>query len=129
MPTGAQGGAYLPKQPQSEPAYVVEVVPGDRLVQPGVSGNAVYWLTKATAAAIALAPATASQVQVGTTVIFIAGSAVAHVVTAQSGGIFDGTTGAKTKWTSAAFIGSSITLMAAPNGGWAVLAMNLGTVA
>jgi len=68
-------------------------------------------------------------VPVGTEVIVMAGSAFAHVVTAQSGGIFDGTTGAKTKWTSAAFIGSSITLIAAPNGGWATLAQQLGTVA
>ena len=126
MPTGQMGGAYLPKMPQAEPPLVVSIVPGDAFVQPLTLGG-VYWLTKATAAAITLAPATT--VPVGFTITFMAGSAAAHVVTAQSGGIFDGTTGAKTKWTAAAFIGSNITLMAAPNGGWAVYSLNLGTVA
>ena len=126
MPMGSQGGAYLTKQPQPEAPYVVIPTPADAFVQP-LFGSGVFYLTKATAAAITLAPA--SSVPVGTIVIVMAGTAAAHVVTAQSGGIFDGTTGAKTKWTAAAFIGSSITLMAAPNGGWATLAQQLGTVA
>lgn len=127
MPMGSMGGAFLPRTPEPTQPYVVTVVPGDALIQPAVTGAGIYYLTKATAAAITLAPA--SSVPVGTEVIFMAGTAAAHVVTAQSGGIFDGTTGAKTKWTSAAFIGSSIQLMAAPNGGWATLAQQLGTVA
>jgi len=125
MPFGQQGGAYLTKQPQPEAPYAVQTI-ADAFVQP-IFGSGVFWIVKATAAAVTLAPA--SSVPVGTIVIFMAGNAVAHVVTAQSGGIFDGTTGAKTKWTAAAFIGSSITLMAAPNGGWATLAQQLGTVA
>lgn len=126
MPTGQMGGAFLPKQPQPEPPLPETIVTGDAFIQPSVSGG-LFWLTKATAAAITLAPA--SSCPLGTVVVFMAGTAVAHVVTAQSGGIFDGTTGAKTKWTSAAFIGSSITLISTPNGGWSTLAQQLGTVA
>lgn len=121
------GGAFQPKLRQPAPPEPVLVLAGDALVDPDVLQPGVYWLTKATAAAITLVAA--STVPLGTVVTFMAGTAVAHVVTAQSGGIFDGTTGAKTKWTSAAFIGSSITLIAAPNGGWATLAQQLGTVA
>jgi hypothetical protein len=126
MAFGQQGGAYLAKQPQPEAPYPVFSIV-DTFVQPALTGTGVYWVTKATAAAVTLAPA--SSVAVGTIVIFQAGTAAAHVITAQSGGIFDGTTGSKTKWTSAAFIGSSITLMSAPNGGWSVLAQQAGTVA
>jgi hypothetical protein len=122
-----QGGAYNPKMKQPPPPGLVIVLPGDALVDPDVLGVATYWLTKATAAAITLVAA--STVPSGTQITFMAGTAVAHVVTAQSGGIFDGTTAAKTKWTSAAFIGSSITLQAMPNGGWGVMAQQLGTVA
>lgn len=125
MPT--QGGSYLPKVKQPAPPSPVIILPGDALLDPDVIGVGVYWLTKATAAAVTLVAA--STVPLGTVIRIVAGTAVAHVVTAQSGGIFDGTTGAKTKWTSAAFIGSSITLISAPNGGWATLAQQLGTVA
>lgn len=124
MPTGQQGGAFLPKQPLAEQPLPVTTI-SDAFVQPAF-GSGVFWIVKATAAAVTLAPA--SSVPIGTTVIFQAGTAVAHVITAQSGGMFDGTTGAKTKFTTAAFIGSSITLMAAPNGGWSVLAQQAGTV-
>jgi hypothetical protein len=126
MPFGQQGGAYLTKQPQPEAPYPIITI-SDAFVQPALTGTAVFWIVKATAAAVTLAPA--SSVPVGTIVVFMAGNAVAHVVTAQSGGIWDGVTGSKTKWTAAAFIGSSITLMSAPNGGWATLAQQLGTVA
>lgn len=124
MPT--EGGAFQPHLSQPSPPYLVKTI-GDALINPNALGAGVFYIVKATAAAVTLVAA--STVPVGTEVIFVAGTAVAHVVTAQSGGIFDGTTGAKTKWTSAAFIGSSITLIAAPNGGWAVLAQQLGTVA
>lgn len=125
MPTA--GGSFLPTQNQPQPPLPVFVIPGDAYVNPKLTGTGVFWLTKATAAAITLAPA--NTVPIGTQITLMAGTAAAHVVTAQSGGIFDGTTGAKTKWTSAAFIGSSITLVSAPNGGWATMAQQLGTVA
>jgi hypothetical protein len=120
------GGAFLPKVAQADPPLPVTTI-ADSFIQPALTGGGVYWIVKATAAAVTLAPA--SSVPIGFTITFMAGNAVAHVVTAQSGGIFDGTTGAKTKWTAAAFIGSNVTLMAAPNGGWAVYSLNLGVVA
>ena len=120
MPTGQQGGAFLPKTAYSSP-YVVTTITGDALIPP-VSG--VYFLTKATAAAITVPLPKAGDV--GTELIFVAGTAVAHVV---NGSIDDGVTGgAKTKWTSAAFVGSSITLCAMPNLRWSVIAQNLGSV-
>lgn len=125
MPT--VGGSFLPTQFQPQPPLPVFTIPGDAFIQPKLTGTGVFWLTKGSAAAITLAPATT--VPIGTQITLMAGTAFAHVVTAQSGGIFDGTTGAKTKWTSAAFIGSSLTLVAAPNGGWATMAQQLGTVA
>lgn len=125
MPTA--GGSFVPTLAQPAPPDPVFTVPGDAFVSPKLTGTGTYWITKGSAAAVTLAPA--SSVPIGTVITLMAGSAFAHVVTAQSGGIFDGTTGAKTKWTSAAFIGSSITLMAAPNGGWATKAQQLGTVA
>lgn len=124
MPT--EGGAFQPKLAQPDPPTPIQVIQ-DALVDPDLVAARLFWINKATAAAVTLVAA--STVPAGTVVRFVAGTAVAHVVTAQSGGIFDGTTGAKTKWTSAAFIGSSITLFAAPNGGWGVLAQQLGTVA
>jgi hypothetical protein len=121
------GGAFLPKLRQPSPPTLVTVLTGDALVDPDLTGDGVYYMTKATAAAVTLVAG--STVPLGTIVTFMAGTAVAHVVTAQSGGIFDGTTGAKTKWTSAAFIGSAITLVSLPNGGWGTRAQQLGTVA
>lgn len=82
--------------------------------------------TKGSAAAITLAAPTAAQA--GTTIVLIAQSAFAHVVTA-TGLIDDGVTGgSKNTWTSAAFVGSSLTLQAI-NLKWSVLSKNLGTIA
>jgi hypothetical protein len=125
MPTS--GGAFQPVLAQPAPPLPVFTIPGDGFINPKLTGAGVYWATKGSAAAITLAAA--STVPVGTVITLMAGTAFAHVFTAQSGGIFDGTTGAKTKWTSAAFIGSSITLISAPNGGWATMDQQLGTVA
>lgn len=120
MPQGQQGGAFLPKQPQAN-LYPVTTIAGDALV-PVVPG--IYWLTKGSAAAVTLAPPTSGDV--GTELVFIAGTAFAHVVTCTAK-IDNGVTGgAKDKWTSAAFVGSSVTLCAMPNLKWSVIAMNLG---
>ena len=81
-------------------------------------------LTKGSAAAMTLAAPTAAQA--GTVITIVAGSDFAHVVTA-TGLIDDGVTGgSKNKWTSAAFIGSAITLLAY-NLKWVVVSKNLGT--
>lgn len=83
-------------------------------------------LTKGSAAAITLAAPTAAQA--GTTIAIVAQSAFAHVVTA-TGLIDDGVTGgSKNTWTSAAFVGSSLTLQAIALK-WSVLSKNLGTIA
>ena len=83
-------------------------------------------LTKGSAAAMTLAAPTAAQA--GTVINIVAGSDYAHVVTA-TGLIDDGVTGgSKNKWTAAAFIGSSITLMAY-NLKWVVISKNLGATA
>lgn len=85
------------------------------------------WLTKGSAAAMTLAAPIAAQV--GTEITIVAGSAFAHVVTA-TGLINDGVTGgAKNTWTSAAFVGSSLTLIAMPDLKWSVLSKNLGAIA
>lgn len=90
-----------------------------------VSGLKV--LSKTSAAAMTLAAPVAG-VDDGTQLIITAGTAFAHVVTA-TGLIHDGVTGgAKNTWTSAAFVGSSIHLVAY-NALWHVVAKNLGTIA
>lgn len=83
-----------------------------------------HYLTKAGVAVMTLLAPTED----GLEVTVVAGTANAHTLT-PTGGINDGTTGgAKTAWTSAAFVGSSITLISA-GGLWHIKAKNLGTVA
>lgn len=123
MPMGSQGGALLPKQPQSFP-YVIVTMTGDGVL---TVGPWTYWLTKGSAAAITLPVPTASQI--GMELIVIAGSAFAHVVTG-TGLLDNGTTGGPhNTWTSAAFIGSSVTLEVMPNLRYTVTGQTLGTVA
>jgi hypothetical protein len=89
--------------------------------------SGVVWLTKGSAAAMTLAAPTAAQV--GTEITIVAGSAFAHVVTA-TGLINNGTTGGPhNTFTTAAFKGSSITLIATPDLLWSTQAQVLGTVA
>jgi hypothetical protein len=84
-------------------------------------------ISKTSAAAMTLAAPTAGSDD-GTQVVITAGTAYAHVVTA-TGLIHDGVTGgAKSAWTSAAFVGSSIHLIAY-NAKWHVVSYNLGTIA
>lgn len=84
-------------------------------------------LTKGSAAAITIAaPGTA---MIGKKITIVAGSDFAHVVTFTGSTLKDGTTGAKITWTSAAFIGSAITIMAVSATQWVVVNKNLGTVA
>lgn len=83
-------------------------------------------LSKTSAGAFTLAAPTAAEE--GQQLILTAGTAFAHVVTA-TGLIHDGVTGgAKNTWTSAAFVGSSLHLVAY-NLLWHVVAKNLGTIA
>jgi hypothetical protein len=144
MPTGASiGGAFDPNADYTFTGTITggtftgpSIVGGSsssKENQVTISGDgaitiarSTVLLTKGSAAAITLAAPTAAQA--GTTIVIVAQSAFAHVVTA-TGLIDDGTTGgSKNTWTSAAFVGSAITLQAI-NLKWTVVSKNLGTVA
>lgn len=87
--------------------------------------NGVKVLTKASAGAYTLAAPTAAEA--GSVIQVINGTAAAHTITA-TGLIDDGVTGgSKTTVTFAAFIGSSITLLAY-NLKWTVLSINAAPV-
>lgn len=111
---GSPGGpAFIPYKP------VEYVADGAIAVDAGVAV-----LTKGSAGAYTLA----APGENGQELEIMAGTAFAHVVTA-TGLINDGVTGgAKNTYTTAAFVGSSITLRAW-NGKWTVMAKNLGTTA
>lgn len=102
---------------------VVTLVPGDAVLAP-VTGIIV--LTKGSAAAVSLAAPTLAQL--GTRLTIYAGSAFAHVLTATAL-IDDGVTGgSKTTATFAAFVGASLTLIAAQAGKWGVESKNVVTI-
>jgi hypothetical protein len=86
--------------------------------------DTIFTITKATALASSTF-ANPSASQNGLRVIFSAGTNAAHVVTTVT--VYDGTTGAHTTLTSAAFIGTSLTLRAF-NGAWLVEANNGWTI-
>lgn len=106
------------------PTKQVETVyASDGAIDPTI-GSAV--LTKTSAGAYTLAAPTAAQE--GQYLELTAGTAFAHVVTA-TGLLQDGVTGgAKNAWTSAAFVGSSLSLRAYALK-WQVLSKNLGAIA
>lgn len=116
----AQAALRAGTNPNKIPATVYTA---DGAVDPAI-GFAI--LSKSSAIAATLAAPTAAQE--GQELVLSAGTAFAHVVTA-TGLIQDGVTGgAKNTWTSAAFVGSSLTLRAY-NLKWHVISKNLGTVA
>lgn len=88
--------------------------------------SGLKFLTKGSAGAytLALPPADLD----GQELIIVSKTAFAHVVTTPAAGIANGTTGAKTTLTFAAFVGASVTLVAS-NGQWAVLGVSNVTVA
>ena len=98
-------------------------IPGDGAL--AIDRDATFVLTKGSAAAITLADPGAANL--GRRIVIIAGSDFAHVVTTTAA-IANGTA-AKNTWTSAAFIGSSITLRAVSATLWAVVNHELGTFA
>lgn len=102
---------------------VVTTITGDGAI---TIATGIVVMTKGSAAAITLgAPSTA---QIGTRITIYAGSAFAHVVTA-TGLIDDGVTGgSKTTATFAAFVGASLTLVAAQGGKWGVESKNVVTI-
>lgn len=84
-------------------------------------------ITKGSAAAMTLA-APVAVTDDGMVIVLTAGSAFAHVITATSGVIVDGTTGAKVTITMAAFLGASVTLRAW-NAKWHLIGKTVATVA
>lgn len=89
--------------------------------------GATISITKGSAAAISVAAPGAAMI--GKRLTFIAGSDFAHVVTFTGTTLGDGTTGLNTTWTSAAFMGSSLTVVGVSATRWAVVSFNIGTIA
>jgi hypothetical protein len=105
----------------AEPVNADLLSVGENGVIPVPTRNTTYLLTKGSAlASTTFANPTAGQN--GLEVTFIGATDFAHVVTLVSG--FDGTTGTSTTFTSAAFKGSSVTLVAY-NAQWLVKSNNL----
>jgi hypothetical protein len=123
MPMGSQGGAYLGPhvgEPQLEPTTFLSA---SQTLNP--IGTQTYILTGASAITITLLsplPPT------GTVLTFICGTAAAHVVTTGASQILaDGVSGSPhTKWTGAAYYGSSCTLQMANPPGYYMLIGNIG---
>lgn len=99
----------------------VTIIPGDGAIP--VTRDGIYLLTKGSAAAITLAVPGAANI--GRRITVTGGSDFAHVVTAASTSVHDGTTGGHGTLTSAAFQGSSLTLVAVTAAKWNVVANNL----
>lgn len=99
-------------------------IPGDATLP--TDRDAVFLLTKGSAAAITLT-ATPGASLIGRRITIIAGSNQAHQLTCTAA-IGNGTA-AKTTWTSAAFIGSSLTLRCVSATMWATEANVLGSFA
>jgi hypothetical protein len=102
----------------------VVTIPGDATID--VAKDASYYLTKGSAAAIALPLPGAGNI--GRVVQFTGGSDFAHVVTAASTGVHDGTTGGHGTLTSPAFQGGTLTLRAVTAAKWNVISNNLWVI-
>lgn len=104
------------------PSRALATISGDGAI---TIQNSIVTLTKGSAAAITLA---APSSQDGTRITVMSNSDFAHVITVPSAIILDGTTGANTTATFAAFKGASITLVAS-GVTWLVESSNLVTCA
>lgn len=89
-----------------------------------VSGNT--YLTKGSAAAVTIAAPGAAGI--GVVLTIHGGSDFAHVVTFTGATLHDGTSGGHSLWTSAAFQGSSLTVIGVTAVKWSVVANNLGVI-
>jgi hypothetical protein len=115
----------LPHSARFAPSPEITTIPGDGALSVDVDG--VYLLTKGSAAAITVAAPGAKNI--GRRITILTGSDFAHVVTFTGGTLRDGTTGASTTYTAAAFQGCSLTVQAVSATTWNVVAQNLGAIA
>jgi hypothetical protein len=92
-----------------------------------VDRDGAYNFTKGSAAAITVAAPGAANV--GRVLILLGGSDFAHVVTFTGTTLLDGTTGANSTWTTTAFAGCGLMVIAVSATRWQVIAFNLGTIA
>lgn len=102
----------------------ITTIPGDGAIPVDVDG--IYLLTKGSAAAISLAVPGAANI--GRRIIITGGSDFAHVVTAASTSVHDGTTGGHGTLTSPAFQGGTLTLRAVTAAKWNVESNNLWVI-
>lgn len=105
-------------------APIVRTISGDGAIP--VDQDAIILLTKGSAAAVTLAVPGAANV--GRKLIITGGSDFAHVVTAASTSVHDGTTGGHGTLTSPAFQGGTLTLRAVTAAKWNVEANNLWVI-
>lgn len=89
--------------------------------------NAIHIITKATAAAMTVAAPSAGQA--GTRMTIISNSDAAHVITFTGTTLLDGTTGANSTATLAAFKGSGVTVIATAGGTWLLESSVVATIA
>jgi hypothetical protein len=102
----------------------VRVLSGDGAIPVDVDGT--YLLTKGSAAAMTLAvPGAGNE---GRRITITGGTDFAHVVTAASTSVHDGTTGGHGTLTSPAFQGGTLTLVAVTAAKWNVEANNLWVI-
>jgi len=102
----------------------VNILSGDGAI--AVDVDSITLLTKGSAAAVTLALPGAANI--GRKIIITGGSDFAHVVTAASTGVHDGTTGGHGTLTSPAFQGGTLTLRAVTAAKWNVEANNLWVI-
>jgi len=109
------------------PRFVADppvVISGDGAIP--VDVDSTTQLTKGSAAAITVAAPGAANI--GRRLRITTSTDFAHVVTFTGSTLKDGTTGASITWTSAAFAGSSLEVVAVSATVWNVQSMNLGAI-
>lgn len=123
----------MPQRPRTQtyahraafaPPEIIDV-PADQAIP--VDRDAIYRITKAGSAA-ALTLALPGAVNIGRRIVFTIGSDFAHVVTAASTGVHDGTTGGHGTLTGPAFEGGSLSLIAVTAAKWNVESNNLWVI-
>lgn len=112
-----------PQRAKFAPEEIVDV-PADQALP--IDEDRIFRVTKGSAAALTLAVPGAAHI--GRRIIITGGSDFAHVVTAASTSVHDGTTGGHGTLTSPAFEGGTLTLRAVTAAKWNVEANNLWVI-